>query len=113
MNTEHTEIARDKQDSATLKQFLARHPVITFVLMGCCFLMMGIISLNLVYMFHANFEFILEYGVMGLRDGGFVQFIELVVSGYIALVFYVLFKACEKSLVEWLIERRVRRARKP
>src|SRR5438132_10656477 len=96
-----------QKSNATLKKFLMRHPLLTFLLMGSCFLVMGVISLNLIYLFHSNFEFILEYGIMGLRDGGLIQFMELVVSGYIALIFYVLFKVCEKTLVEWLIERRM------
>jgi len=93
--------------STSLKKFLVRHPLFTFLLMGGCFLVMGIISLNLVYLFHANFEFISEYGVMALREGGLIQFIGLAGSGYVALVFYVLFKACEKALVEWLTERQL------
>lgn len=98
-----------QNDDATLKGFLMRHPVLTFATMGCCFLAMGIVSLNIVYLFNANFEFISEYGVMGLRDGGFMQFIGLVGSGFIALAFYVLFKICEKALVEWGAEFKTRK----
>lgn len=106
MDAEQIGIAAAEND-ATLKTFLTRHPVLTFLLMGTCFLIMGVVSLNLVYLFHSNFEFILEYGIMGLRDGGLMQFIELAGSGYVALVFYLLFKVCEKALVEWLIARRM------
>ncbi|HEX2586255.1 MAG TPA: hypothetical protein VHL14_14100 [Steroidobacteraceae bacterium] len=111
MDAESTDIADGNY--GTLKKFLGRHPVLTFVLMGTSFLVMGIISLNLVYLFHSNFEFILEYGVMALRDGGLIQFVELVLSGFVALAFYVLFKVCEKTLVEWLTERRVGRVKPP
>ena len=107
MGTEPNDIVRTS-DANTLKHFLIRHPVITFLLMGCCFLIMGIISLNLIYLFHANFEFILEYGIMGLSDGGLMQLAGLIASGLIALIFYVVFKTCEKVLVEWLSERKMR-----
>jgi hypothetical protein len=90
--------------STALKRFLTRHPVITFILMGISFLLVGLISLNLVYMFHANLEFILDNGVMALREGGLHQFVELTVSGYLGMALYSLFKACEKIVVERLLE---------
>lgn len=110
METPVVDLPSDYQTS--LKHFLMRHPVWTFVIMGCCFLSMGVISLNIVYLFNANFEFIAEYGVMGLRDGGFMQLLGLIVSGFIALAFYVLFKICEKALVEWGAEIKFRKRAK-
>lgn len=87
-----------------LKSFLRRHPVLTFLLMGISFLMFGLVSLNLIYFFHANIELLLEYGWLGLKDGGLQQTIELLLSGYFGMAFYVLFKTCEKSLVDYLTE---------
>src|SRR6266566_4428077 len=84
------------ENSTALKRYLTRHPSITFLLMGFSFLLVGLLSLNLVYLFHANLEFIINNGVMGLRDGGLQQLIELLVSGYLGMALYVLFKACEK-----------------
>ena len=88
-----------------LKCFLQQHPVITFLLMGVSFLGFGLVSLNLIYFFHANIELLLEYGWMGLKDGGLQQLSELLVSGYFGMAFYVLFKVCEKALVDRLTER--------
>jgi hypothetical protein len=86
------------------KRFLAHHAALTFLLMGASFLVFGLVSLNLIYFFHANIELLLEYGWMGLRDGGLQQLFELLLSGYLGMAFYVLFKACEKVLVERLTD---------
>jgi hypothetical protein len=92
-------------DRATaLKRFLARHPFVTFMLMGLTFLLVGLISLNLIYLFNANLEFVINNGVMGLRDGGLLQLVELVTTGYLGMALYVLFKTCEKVVVERLLE---------
>ncbi|TAK90908.1 MAG: hypothetical protein EPO06_06170 [Burkholderiaceae bacterium] len=91
--------------ATALKKFLMRHPLLTFVLMGASFLVFGLISLNLIYIFHANLELLLEHGQMALWDGGLQQLIELLVSGYLALMFYLLFKLCEKVLVDRVTER--------
>ena len=91
--------------STRLKSFLTRHPVVTFLLMGVSFLFVGLVSLNLIYFFHANIELLLEYGWLGLQDGGLQQMIELLLSGYFGMAFYVLFKTCEKVLVERLTEK--------
>jgi len=89
-----------------LIHFLKKRPILTFILMGLSFLLTGLISFNLIYLFNANLDFIREYGIMGLRDGGMRQLIGLVLSGYLALLLYLFFKVCEKVMVEWLLERR-------
>ena len=89
---------------AALKRFLQRHPVATFLLMGLSFLSVGLVSLNLVHLFRANIGYIIDYGVMGLREGGFEQFMGLLLSGYLGMALYVLFKVCEKVLVDRLLE---------
>lgn len=97
--------------STALKRFLARHPLLTFFLMGISFLLVGLISLNMIYLFHANLEFIINNGLMGLRDGGLHQLLELTVTGYLGMALYVLFKACEKIVVERLLEAKPAAAR--
>ena len=44
----------------------------------------------------------LEYGTMVIADGALRQLVELIGYGYLSLLFYVLFKACERVLVERL-----------
>jgi hypothetical protein len=39
---------------------------------------------------------------MALMDGAFKQMVMLFVYGIISLFAYLVFKACEKILVEWL-----------
>jgi hypothetical protein len=97
-------LSNGKQITA-FKRLLTRHVWLAFVLMGASFLITGLISLNLIYLFHANIEFVIENGVMGLRDGGLLQFLELLVSGYLGMAFFVVFKACEKVVVDGVLER--------
>lgn len=93
------------ENGTAFKRYLARYPVATFFLMGLSFLAVGLLSLNLIYMFSANFQYILSYGVMGLLDGGLVQLGELLLTGCLGIALYLVFKACEKVLVERLLEK--------
>ena len=51
-------------------------------------------SYNLAMLFIANFSFISAYGIMALKEGGLLQFLQLVVYGYVSIAFYILFKGC-------------------
>ena len=62
--------------------------------------MFGLITLNLLHVLRANFEFLSSYGIDAVREGGLRQLLEVVVSGYFAAACYVLFKLCEKVVVE-------------
>jgi len=97
--------ASDSKQTTLLKTLLIRHPWVAFLLMGASFLITGLITLNLIYLFHANIEFVIANGIMGLRDGGLQQLGELLISGYLGMAFYVLFKACEKVVVDRVLER--------
>jgi hypothetical protein len=82
--------------------FLYRHPKLTFLLMGVFFLLFGFTSVNLFVVLKANIDLFLEYGAMVIEDGALQQFIEIVGSSYLSIVFYVLFKVCERVLIERL-----------
>jgi hypothetical protein len=71
----------------------------TFLLMGVFGGLFATNSYNLLTLFTANFHFIADYGVMALMEGGLRQFIELVLSGYISLAFYILFEGCLYGLL--------------
>jgi hypothetical protein len=91
-------------DGATpLRKFLLRWPVLTFILMGLCFLTFSVLTLNLVYTLQANIKLLLEHGWMAVMDGGLQQLLELLASGYFGVAFYLLFKTCESTLVERLL----------
>ena len=86
--------------------FLAGRWWVAFILLGLSFVLGGLITLNLLHMLSANLEFLSSYGFEALREGGFRQLIEIVVSGYFAAACYVVFKLCEKVLVERLSKKK-------
>jgi hypothetical protein len=58
---------------------------------------LALCSFNLLFLFQANLSLIATYGAM---DGGILQFLQLTVWGYMALVFYVLFEVCLHGLID-------------
>jgi hypothetical protein len=86
--------------------FLFNRPRLTFVLAGAFFILFGVTSVNLFVLLDKNVELFLEYGLMVIADGALQQLVELLGSAYLSLVFYVLFKICERILVErWAVKR--------
>jgi hypothetical protein len=83
--------------------FLFRHPKLTFLLMGAFFLLFGFSSVNLFVVLKANIDLFVQYGAMVIDDGALQQFIEIVGSCYLSMVFYLCFKLCERILTERLI----------
>ena len=88
--------------ASRLYALLARHWWLALLLMGASFVLFGLISLNLVQVLSANLRFLAENGLEAARDGGLIQLFELLVSGYLAVAFFVVFKLCEKVLVDRL-----------
>ena len=70
--------------------------------MGASFLLFGLLSLNLLHVLRANLTFLAEYGVDAVREGGLLQLAEILLMVYLAVACYVVFKFCEKVLVERL-----------
>jgi hypothetical protein len=66
----------------------------TFLLMGLFAGASAYASYNLLMLFIANFAFVSQYGFMALKEGGLLQFVQLVIYGYLSVGFYVLFKGC-------------------
>jgi hypothetical protein len=87
-------------------QFLFRRPKLTFALMGAFFLLFGVSSVNLFVLLRLNLDLFLEYGLMVIADGALQQLIELLGSAYLSMLFYVLFRVCERVLVERLTAKR-------
>jgi len=85
-----------------LYAFLSKRWWLTFVLLGLNFVLFGLTSLNLLHSLGANLEFLGMHGIDAVREGGLMQLVGLIFSGYLAALFYVLFKLCEKVLVERL-----------
>ena len=70
--------------------------------MGLFFLLFGFTSVNLFVVLKANIDLFLEYGLMVIEDGALQQLIEILGSTYLSMIFYVVFKLCERVLVERL-----------
>lgn len=79
---------------------LQRQWWLALIVMGLSFVLFGITSLNLIDALRANVGFLLRHGTDAIRDGGLIQLLELVIFGYLAAGFYVIFKVCEKALVK-------------
>jgi hypothetical protein len=75
---------------------------LTFLVMGLAFFVFGAGTVNLLMLFKANADLIANYGWQALMDGAARQFAELLVSGYLSMAAYVIFKACEHRLVREL-----------
>jgi len=75
---------------------------LTFVVLGLSFLVFGAGTVNLAFVLMANTRFLAEHGWMAVLDGALWQLVQLVVTGYLSMAAYVVFKACEHRLVDWL-----------
>lgn len=76
----------------------------TFAVLGLSFLVFGASSLNLLFVAKANIDLIVEHGWQALADGGARQLLEILLTGYLSMAAYVVFKACEARLVRWMID---------
>ncbi len=93
-----------------LIDLLWKHRWLTFLLMGLSFLLFGAMTVNIFVLLKANIDLFLDYGTMVIIDGALLQLAELTAYGYLSMLFYVLFKACEHILVAHLTgERRASR----
>ena len=70
--------------------------------MGLAFFVFGAGTLNIFMLFKVNTELIASYGWQALMDGAARQFAELVITGYLSMAAYVVFKACEYRLAREL-----------
>ena len=86
--------------------YLRERPLLAFVLMGLSFVLFGLTSLNLIYLFKANLNLFIDYGWMVVRDGALRQLFELLAYGYLSLLFYIVFKCCEHQLVHYLTHKK-------
>ena len=71
---------------------------LSFLVMGLAFFLFGAGTVNLFMLFKANAELIANHGWQALMDGAARQFLELVVTGYLSMAAYIVFKACELRL---------------
>lgn len=74
---------------------------LVFVLAGLLFMGFGAVSFNLFRLLQANLSLFANYGLMVIAEGALRQLIELVLMGYLSLLLWLGFKACEG----WLVSR--------
>ena len=87
--------------------FLFDHPLLTFVLMGAFFLLFGVLSVNLFFLFKANLGLFVDHGLMVVDDGALDQLLELLGQALLCIMFLVLFAVSERILVKRLTAKRL------
>ena len=87
-------------------EFLYAHPLVTFVAMVAFFLFFGVTSVNLFVLLKLNIDLFIQYGLMVIADGALEQLVDLVVSATLSILFYLVFKVCERIMVERLTARK-------
>jgi hypothetical protein len=70
-----------------------------FIGLGLSSVLFAWTTFNLFNVASSNFRFIAEYGIMGLADGGFQQFIEISWNALVSLLLFLLFKGCETEII--------------
>ena len=70
-----------------------------FGLAGLSFMGFGVSSFNLFQLLKANLTLFADYGLMVADEGALLQLAQLVGLGYLSLLFWLAFKACETWLV--------------
>ena len=78
--------------------------------MGAFFLLFGVTSVNLFVLLKMNIDLFVEYGLMVIEDGALRQLVELLSSAYLSMLFWLLFRLCERIIVERMIRARLRGA---
>ncbi|OQS45917.1 hypothetical protein [Chromobacterium violaceum] len=85
--------------------WLYRRPLAAFLLLGLSFLLFGASTVNLALLLQLNLRLWLDAGWQAAMDGALRQLGELLLSGYAAMAAYIVFKCCEKALVDRLTRR--------
>jgi hypothetical protein len=71
---------------------------LTFLVMGFAFFIFGVGTYNIFMLLSANIRLIADYGWLALMDGAARQLVELVITGYLSMAAYIVFKTCEYRL---------------
>ena len=86
----------------TIYNLLYKRPFITFLVLMGSGLAFGAMTLNIFRLVVANWKFITTYGVMALHEGALQQALEIIVTGMLSMVIYLIFKFCERVLIDWM-----------
>ena len=79
---------------------ITRWPVLLVLLLaGLSAAGFAFITVNLFSQAMANLEFIAEFGLLALTEGGLLQFATLLLWGALALLIFLVFRTCEIELL--------------
>ena len=78
-------------------------PWLTFIVMASSFGLFGAGTLNIFSMFSSNWDMLTREGLMALASGSLSQLLELLGTLFLAMFFYMVFKACEHALVHRIL----------
>ena len=94
-----------------MRRWLRRHvlarPWLALVVMAFSFLAFGVGTLNLIFQLQANLALLAEHGWLAVMEGGLLQLVLLLLNGILAMLAWLMFKACEVSLVQWLAHKEI------
>lgn len=76
------------------------HWLFLFIVMALCAFVTAFLSFQLINVAMANLDFLLEHGLMGIADGGLLQFLSILAKGLLIVLFYFGFKGIEAELLQ-------------
>ena len=88
-----------------VSRLLHFHPALTFAIMAAAFAAFSLGTVEIFHMLSANLDFIARFGAVALMEGAAHQLAGLLLTLAAALACYLLFKACERVLVDRLTRR--------
>jgi hypothetical protein len=88
--------------SAAFQRWVLSRLWLTFIVLGVSFFIFGAATVNLGRLFLANSRLLSDYGWQAVMDGAATQSIQLVITGYLGMAAYIVFKTCEHRLSNWL-----------
>ena len=86
----------------TIYNFFYKRPLLTFLMLMGSGLAFGAMTLNIFRLVAANWKFITTYGLMALHEGALQQALEIILTGILSMIVYLIFKFCERVLIDWM-----------
>lgn len=76
------------------------HWLFLFLVMAFCAFATAFLSFQLINIAMANLELIATHGLMGIVDGGLLQFLSILTKGFLIVTLYFCFKGMEAELLQ-------------
>ncbi|MES9942488.1 MAG: hypothetical protein ABW104_11935 [Candidatus Thiodiazotropha sp. 6PLUC2] len=91
----------------TIHDYFSKRPILTLLLLMISALAFGLMTVNIFRLFAANWNFITTYGVVALSEGALWQTMELLLTGFLSIIFFLLFRFSEEILIGWVSTRKM------